>query len=85
MPSTEQIKQFLVTVVVPPIAGAVATWLASTPVLAVFHITANAAATEVTQALTFAIVTGIAYLSAHHILSGHYSPAAKAAARPPSV
>jgi hypothetical protein len=85
MPNSEQLKQFILTVVVPPIAGAVATWLASTPVLAIFHITANAAATEVTQALTFAVVTAIAYLGSHHILSGHYTPAAKAAARRPGV
>jgi hypothetical protein len=28
----------------------------------------------------FGVVTGIAYLVNHHILSGHYTPAAKAAA-----
>jgi len=80
MPTAEQLKQFLVGTIVPPIAGALATWLASTPVLAVFHITTNAAATEVTQVLVFAVVAGLSWLTAHHVLSGHYTPAAKAAA-----
>jgi hypothetical protein len=85
MPNAEAIKQFIVGTVIPPIAGALATWLASTQVFAVFHITANAAAAEITQALVFGVVTGIAYLVNHHILAGHYSPAAKAATRKSSV
>jgi hypothetical protein len=85
MPTSEQIKQFLVGVVIPPLAGALATWLASTQVFSVFHITANAAAAEITQVLVFGVVTGLAWLSSHHILSGHYAPAAKVAARKSSV
>lgn len=78
MPTAEQIRQFLVGTVVPPIAGAVATWLVGTQVFSVFHITANAAAAEITQVLVFAVVTGIGYLTSHHILSGHWAPPAKA-------
>lgn len=74
----EAIKQFLVGTVLPPVAGALATWLASTPVLAVFHITANAAAAEITQLAVFGVTAGLSWLTAHHILLGHYSPAAKA-------
>ncbi len=80
MPTAEQLRQFIVGTIIPPIAGALATWLASTQVFAVFHITANAAAAEITQVLVFGVVTGIAYLVNHHILSGHYTSTAKAAA-----
>lgn len=76
--NTEAIRQFLVGVVIPPIAGALATWLTSTQVFAIFHITASAAAAEITQVLVFGVVTGLTWLTQHHVLSGHYTPAAKA-------
>jgi hypothetical protein len=78
MPTAEQIKQFLIGTVLPPLVGFLATWLASQPILAVFHITREAAAAEVTQALVFGLTALFTWLSAHHILKGHYTPAAKA-------
>ena len=80
MPTAEQLRQFIVGTVIPPIAGALATWLASTQVFSVFHITANAAAAEITQVLVFGVVTGLTWLTGHHILAATYGPAAKAAA-----
>lgn len=79
MPTAEQLRQFVVTVLVPPIAGALATWLVGTEVLSIFGITANAAAAEITQVLVFGVVTGFAWLGTHNVLSGHYTPAAVAA------
>ena len=76
----EAIKQFLISTVIPPIAGALATWLASTQVFAIFHLTQSVAAAEITEGLVFLVVTGIAWLATHHILLGHYTPAAKLAA-----
>lgn len=79
MLTAETVKQFIVGTIIPPIAGALATWLASTQVFSVFHITANAASAAIVQVLVFGVVTGIAWLTSHHILKGTYSPAAKAA------
>lgn len=70
--SAESIKQFLTGVVIPPIAGALATWLTSTQVFSIFHITASAAAAEITSVLVFGVVTGLTWLTQHHVLSGHY-------------
>lgn len=78
MPTAEQLKQFLIGTVLPPLVGFLATWLASTPVLAVFHITANAAAAEITQLAVFGLSAGFTWLTGHHILKGHYTPPAKA-------
>jgi hypothetical protein len=75
--SAEAIKQFIVGVVIPPIAGALATWLTSTQVFSIFHITQSAAAAEITAVLVFGVVTGLTWLTQHHVLSGHYTPAAK--------
>lgn len=78
MPTTEQLKQFIVGTILPPLVGFLATWLASTPVLAVFHITRDAAAAEITQLAVFGVSALFTWLTAHHILKGHYTPAAKA-------
>jgi hypothetical protein len=78
------IKQFLVGTILPPVVGALATWLSSTPMLAVFHITSNAAAAEITQLAVFGISAGLSWLTAHHILSGHYSPSAFGASATPT-
>lgn len=83
--SAETIKQFIVGTVIPPIAGILATWITSTQVLSIFHITQSAAAAEITQVLVFGVVTGLTWLTQHHVLAGHYTPGAKAAARKPTV
>lgn len=79
MPTAESLKQFLTGTVIPPLAGALATWLTSTQVFSVFHITASAAATEITSVLVFGVVTGLTWLTQHNILKANYTPAAKAA------
>lgn len=78
MPTAEQVKQFLAVVVVPPIAGALATWLiVHVHFLALFHITAASVAGELTQLGVWGVSTLIAFLASHNILKGVYSPAAK--------
>jgi hypothetical protein len=72
LPTASQIKQFLVQVIVPPAAGALAVWLLGTHVLDVFHPTLGQVTYYVSQALTFAIVTGLTWLTNHHILTGSY-------------
>lgn len=74
MPTASQIKQFLVGTVLPPLAGALATWIVGTGVLAIFHVSTSEVAYEVTQIATFGVVTGIAWLTSHHILTGSYEP-----------
>ena len=76
--STESIKQFLIGVVVPAVAGAGAAWLASKGVLNVFDISKGTATTDIDELGVFIVVTGAGWLTAHHLLSGHYSPTAKA-------
>lgn len=73
MPNASTIKQILTSYVVPPLAGALATWVTSTQVLGVFHITRNTAAAAITQALVFGVISGLAWLSSHHILKGTYT------------
>lgn len=80
MPTQEQITQFLATTIVPLVTGALVTWLSSTKVLALFNLTATSAAKVIGAVLVFGVSAGIAYLSSHHILAGHYTPAAKAKA-----
>lgn len=77
MPNSAQIKQFLVGVVIPPIAGAVATWLVvHVHFLALFHLPAGSVAQSVASVLVFAVSAGLAWLTGHHILRGSYTPAA---------
>jgi hypothetical protein len=80
VPTAEQIRQFITGVIIPPIAGAIATWLASTQVFSIFHITQNVAVAEISQVLVFGVVTVITFLVSHNILKGVYTPAAKLAA-----
>jgi hypothetical protein len=75
----EAIKQYLVGTVIPPIVGGITTWLAGTKVLVIFGTTTNAASGAITKVLVFLAAAGLAWLAQHHILSGHYSPSAKAA------
>jgi hypothetical protein len=79
--NTEAIKQFLITTVIPPIAGAGAAWLASKGVLNIFGISTTNATTDIDELGVFIAVTGAGWFSTHHILSGTYSPVAKAAKR----
>ena len=81
MPTSETLRQFITGTIIPPIAGALATWLTGTQVFSVFHVTASAATTEITQVLVFGVVTGLAWLTQHNILKATYSPPAKALAR----
>ena len=76
--NTEAVKQFLVGTVVPAIAGAGAAWLASKGVLNVFEISKATATTDLDELGVFLVVTGSGWLTAHHVLLGEYSPAAKA-------
>ena len=75
--STESINQFLIGVVVPAVAGAGAAWLASKGVLNVFDISKATATTDIDELGVFVVVAASGWLTAHHLLSGHYLPKAK--------
>ena len=81
MPTSETLRQFITGTIIPPIAGALATWLTGTQVFSIFHVTASAATTEITQVLVFGVVTGLAWLTQHNVLKSAYSPTAKATER----
>ena len=85
MPTAEQIKQFVVGVILPPVVGALVSFIASTEVLNVFNISHDQLAAWVSAVLVFGVVTVIGWLKVHGILKGIYTPAAKAAARRSSV
>jgi hypothetical protein len=73
LPTPDQLRQFLVGTVVPPIAGALATWLTThVHVLALFHIGSDSVALAVSQSLVFSVVTATSFLAGHHILTGSY-------------
>lgn len=81
MPSVEKIRQFFATVVIPPVVGALSTWVfTSVHFLSIFHITADQTAKAFTELAVFGVSAGLAWLASHHILLGRYTPAAKAAA-----
>lgn len=80
MPSLEVIKQYLAAVVIPVLAGAAANWLiVHAHFLAAFHVTAGSVAGVLSQLGVFAVTAALGWLSAHHILSGHWVPAAQKA------
>ena len=79
MPTAESLKLFITGTIIPPLAGALATWVTSTQVLSVFHVQASAAAAEITSVLVFGVVTGLTWLTQHNILKANYAPVAKAA------
>jgi len=84
MPSAEQLKQFLLGVILPPLIGIAAAWIvASVHVLNLFGITEGQIVGELSQLATFAITAAFAWLTQHKILSATYTPAAKAAAGKP--
>ncbi len=73
MPSLEQIRQYLVTVVVPVLAGALGNWIViHLHFLAAFHISAGSVAAAVSQIVVFGLTALFAFLAAHHILKGTY-------------
>lgn len=74
LPSSAQIRQFLVGTIIPPIAGVAATWIVGTHVLALFPIGKSQVAYAVTQVITFGVVTGLTWLTSHHVLTGSYAP-----------
>jgi hypothetical protein len=80
--SAEQLKHFLLGVVLPPAVAAGATWLVvNVPLLSTFfHISSTSVAGVLAQVGTFLVVTVVTWLTQHHVLSAHYTPAAKAAA-----
>lgn len=73
MPTLAQLKQFLIGAVIPPVAGALATWIVGTHVLDLFQVSKGQVVYELTQVLTFAVVSVLAWLSAHHMLKGTYT------------
>ena len=80
MPSVEQIKQYLATVILPVLAGVAANWLfVHLSWFAAIGIDRNSVAGVITQLGVTALTAVFAWLGAHHILSGNYTPAAKAA------
>lgn len=82
MLSAESIKAFLAAVVVPVLSGAAATWLiVHVHFLALFHVGASTIAGMIAQVAVFGITAALGWLTAHHVLSGHYTPLAKAQAR----
>lgn len=83
--SPEAVKNFLTTVALPLVVGALSTWLfATVHVFSLFGITEGQVSGELTQLGTFGISAAITFLFAHFHLSGNYTPGAKAAkAGPP--
>ncbi len=75
----EGIQQFLVAKIVPTVAAAITTWLfATSHVFNLFGVNEGQVVAVVVQALTFGVTYALAWLTTHHILKGHYTPAAKA-------
>jgi hypothetical protein len=71
-PTPEQWRQYIVSAIVPILAGAIVSWLSSDRVINVFHLNEKAVESIVSELLVFAITAGITWLSTHHILSGKY-------------
>ena len=81
MPTGEQLRQFLVGVVVPVGVASLTTWLfATVHIFNLFGITEGQVSGEIDQVAIWLVTLGIAWLTQHHILAGHYSAGAKAAA-----
>ena len=74
MPTAAQIRTFIVGTIIPPIAGALATWIIGTHVLALFAISSSQIAYAITQIITFGVVTGLTWLTNHHILLATNEP-----------
>jgi hypothetical protein len=73
MPSTSQIKQYLVLYIVPGISATLATWLVGAHVLDIFHFSNSQVVYGVTQVLVWGITMGVGFLTSHHILKGTYT------------
>ena len=74
---TEAVKQFLTGTIVTLVTGGLVTWLSGAQVLNFLHISSSTAASDITGAVTFLGVSGITWLTQHHILLGTYSKAGK--------
>jgi hypothetical protein len=74
IPSTEVLKGFILTRVLPPLIGIATTWIVGTHVLALFNFSNNEIANELTELATFAVSYVISFLGAHHALKGTYVP-----------
>jgi hypothetical protein len=73
--SWEVIKQLIITRLIPPLAGALATWLlTNVHFLSIFHFTHDETAKAISEIAIFGVTTAIAWLSAHYSLKGHYLP-----------
>lgn len=73
MPTLEQLKLFFLGTILPPLVGVVAAWLiANVHVLNLFHITESSVVGELTLLGTWGLSALFAYLTSHHILSGHW-------------
>jgi hypothetical protein len=71
----EVIKQFIITRIIPPLAGALATWLITkVHFLSIFHFKQDETAKAISELAIFGITTAFAWLSAHYSLKGHYLP-----------
>ena len=69
----EVIKQFIITRIIPPLAGGLATWLlTSAHFLSIFHFTQDETAKAISEIAIFGVTTAFAWLSAHFSLKGHY-------------
>lgn len=80
MPTSEQISQFIVGTILPPLIATFSAWIiVKVPLLSgLFKLSANQIGAELTQLGVFAVTAAISWLTAHHILLGHYTPSNKA-------
>jgi hypothetical protein len=73
--SVEVMKQFVITRIIPPLAGALATWvLTNIHFLSIFHFQQDETAKAISELAVFGVTTAFAWLSAHFSLKGHYLP-----------
>jgi hypothetical protein len=73
--SLEVVKQFIITRIIPPLAGGLATWLLTNAhFLSIFHFKQDETAKAISEIAIFGITTAFAWLGAHFSLKGHYLP-----------
>jgi predicted Na+-dependent transporter len=77
----EAVKQWILVTLVPVITGGIVTWLAGSKVLNLLHLTSSVAASTISSVIVFGVTAAFSFLASHHILAGHYSPAAKSVAQ----
>ena len=76
--NTEAIKQFITASLVPLITGGLVTWLASNEVLSILHLSQESAASIISSVVIFALTAILTQFGIHNVLSGNYTPEAKA-------